>query len=308
MAKMPPLGDRIHEDPLSRQSVTKARRWLRNCCHNHVLCTPSTETRQMPTRLIDVGAPNEPHEPHLIDTISGEEYAYTALSHSWGGNVALITIRETLASRKEGIPMADFPLTFRDAVLVTRALQIRYLWIDSLCIIQRDAADWEKEAAIMGDIFKNSVLTISATTAKNSTEGFLHPRIPRFKPIESIHTSTNQLFNRKVVFRPWLKSWASSVEGPDSPLSSRGWILQERLLPPRTLHFGHEQMFWECRSALCPEGHPFNPVSLEDGDLYYDLAGAPEWEHNKLFLVPDGAESQIDCMRSMAPPSLLQAL
>lgn len=199
--------------------------------------------------------------------------------------------------------MENFPPTFQDAVLVTRALEIHYLWIDSLCIIQGDAADWAKEAAIMGDIFKNSLLTISATTAKNSTEGFLHPRTPRFKPIQVEHISNNPLFTRRILFRPWLKSWASNIDGPDSPLSSRGWILQERLLPPRTLHFGHEQMFWECRSALCPEGHQYNPVSSEDGDLYFDLGGRTEWELNKLFLFPDGAEAQIDYARSILPLS-----
>ena len=228
----------------------------------------------MPTRLIDVGKRGEPEVPRLIETATAEHYDYIALSHCWGGHVALTTTPETFEQHKEAIPLEDFPLTFRDAVDFTRKMDMKYLWIDSLCIIQGDKSDWEREAAIMGEIFKNSTLTISTTTANNSTKGFLHPRTPRFQPIKVIHSkNTNPLFIRDILLRPWLKSWSQSVEGPDGPLSSRGWILQERLLPPRPLHFGHEQMFWECRTALILEGHPYNPVSLEDGDLYFELGG-----------------------------------
>lgn len=71
-----------------------------------------------------------------------------------------------------------WPRTFRDAILITRALGYRYLWIDSLCIIQ-DSEDWFHEASTMGDVYSNSQCTLAAIYAYNSTEGLLRPRDPR---------------------------------------------------------------------------------------------------------------------------------
>ncbi|KAF2026795.1 HET-domain-containing protein, partial [Setomelanomma holmii] len=138
-----------------------------------------------------------------------------------------------------------------------------YVWIDSICIVQNDRDDWTKEAAIMGAIYENSLLTISATTAHDSTTGFLQKRRRRFKPIPLEHKSVNPNLNQPIVLRPWLQSWTKSVEGDTSPLSSRAWVLQERLLPPRTLHFGQERIFWERRRALVPEGDCYHDIDLK---------------------------------------------
>ena len=52
-----------------------------------------------------------------------------------------------------GIPAGGLPKTFRDAINITSCLRIRYLWIDSLCIVQDDKADWEREAARMAEVY-----------------------------------------------------------------------------------------------------------------------------------------------------------
>ncbi|KAK1707868.1 hypothetical protein BDP67DRAFT_581527 [Colletotrichum lupini] len=58
----------------------------------------------------------------------------------------------SLEEHKEGIITATMPQTFQDAVTMTRKLGIRYLWIDALCIVQDDIADWSREASTMGDV------------------------------------------------------------------------------------------------------------------------------------------------------------
>lgn len=76
----------------------------------------------------------------------------------------------------------------------------------------------------MGAIFQNAHLTLSATSAKkNSKKGFLHPRRPRFHPPTLRHSPTSPSLTRALVLRPWLQTWAASVDGPASPLSGRGW-------------------------------------------------------------------------------------
>jgi len=123
--RMPPLGMSIPENPISEQSIARANKWLKVCSETHPLCDQGNITRQMPTRLIDVTL-EDSKDTRLILTTKGDDYKYTALSHSWGGHVALTTTRETLEQRKAKIKMEEFPLTFRDAVTVTRNLNIRY--------------------------------------------------------------------------------------------------------------------------------------------------------------------------------------
>jgi len=67
----------------------------------------------------------------------------------------------------------DLPSTFQDAVRITKSLQVRYLWIDSLCIIQDDFSDWEREASLMGNVYANSFLTIAASSSTDDSSGCL---------------------------------------------------------------------------------------------------------------------------------------
>jgi hypothetical protein len=69
--------------------------------------------------------------------------------------------------------MSLMPATFYDATVITRKLGYRYLWIDSLCIIQNSAEDWEAESQNMGNIYMNASLTIAAAGAKDSDGGML---------------------------------------------------------------------------------------------------------------------------------------
>jgi Heterokaryon incompatibility protein (HET) len=84
-----------------------------------------------------------------------------ALSHCWGVSHQFTTTKATLRSHMDSIPLCELPKAFQQAVDIPRALEVPYLWIDSLCITQDDTLDWETEASKMGDVYR-AYLTISA--------------------------------------------------------------------------------------------------------------------------------------------------
>jgi hypothetical protein len=102
---------------------------------------------------------------------------YMTLSHCYGtGQDVLRTTTHTLKGFEESIPWSDLPKTFQDAVNLTRALGVRWLWIDSLCILQDSASEKAEESNKLGGIFGNSYLTLAATSASDSREGLFFPR------------------------------------------------------------------------------------------------------------------------------------
>jgi Heterokaryon incompatibility protein (HET) len=151
----------------------------------------------------------------------------------------------TLAGRKTQIPPNELSATFRDAIDLTRRLGFQYIWIDSLCIIQDSRADWAVESAKMAIIYANSALTIAATSSASGTGG-LYRATPDYEV--SGKTLDGEAF--KLFFRRRIEH--SLAHDPDMdaqlPLLSRAWVFQERMLSPRVLHFGPQELFFECRS------------------------------------------------------------
>ena len=202
----------------------------------------------------DVGPADSSQEPRLTVT-SNESGYYVALSHCWGslmesdaGKYAR-TLKDNVRSMQRRIPLSMLPQNFQDATFSVRKLQLRFLWIDALCIIQDDPEDWASEAARMNDVYGSAYLTIAATSAISSTDGFLQrPQdmtsdIPYYADTQS--ESVGRLF---IAYRRMggdQGSWFSKIE--TARWNTRGWTLQERLLSRRVLHFTPRKIFWECR-------------------------------------------------------------
>ena len=70
------------------------------------------------------------------------------------------------------------PKTFRDAVDCAHRLGVRYVWIDSLCIIQDSNEDWLHQSSLMAEIYAMALLNIAATSSANAEEGLFHVRDP----------------------------------------------------------------------------------------------------------------------------------
>jgi len=217
----------------SDEDFELAKRWLNDCLCSHDYCQKATtqETR-LPTRVLDIGPVDGSEQPYLLET-RGMHGSYIALSHCWGGQVPLTTTSNTISQRKLCISLTSLPKTFRDAVLISRRLGVRYLWIDSLCIIQDSKIDWEKESAIMGDVYGHSYLTIAARGAANAEIGCFIPRKKEFP------TCCLEYRNGSIKGHMYVRDPAFQTERIDqSPLDERGWVFQERILSPRNLYYG----------------------------------------------------------------------
>lgn len=247
-----------------------AHEWLKKCNEGHASCSRPVNSR-LPTRVIDVGLDEKSDTVYLKETRDSDRDPYMSLSHCWGKEQIITTTNGTLQDRKAGIKMSELSNTFRDAVIITRGLGIRYLWIDSLCIIQDDRKDWEIESAKMADVYMCSQLNIAATHSSNGKGGCFAERwsLDTLGQIELnvgedtlIEPDDYEEGNYKIYVRNALNvahnhftrtmDYANTMEHA-SPLLSRGWVFQERLLSPRTLHFHAEELIWECTSGISCE-------------------------------------------------------
>lgn len=144
-------GAVVHSDPLCARTIGRIPEWIETCDDDHDTC-PNGESPKLPTRVLDVGVSEACQIVSLVET-QGERGEYIALSHCWGKSNSFLTTRETFEDMKRGFQPEQAPATFRDAITVTRKLGIRYLWIDSLYIIQGDTRDWEIESSRMSGVY-----------------------------------------------------------------------------------------------------------------------------------------------------------
>jgi len=142
------------------------------------------------------------------------------------------------------------PPLFQDAVIITRQLGLRYIWIDSLCIIQDSLRDWETESSKMGSIYQNSYITISAT---NSGDGGARCLAERRKPVKIPYQNTSKkelaLRARKVLDHHPKDNPDGGPARPIGPLSHRAWALQEVVLSTRVLHYTATELLFECKTS-----------------------------------------------------------
>lgn len=174
------------------------------------------------------------------------------------------------------IPESALTATFKDTIEVARSLGIDYLWIDSLCIIQDDPSDWDLEAPRMSSVYGNSFLNVAATGASDGTKGlFMNPKDSRrsFRAWASVVGGLEATSFHCIP----LQGYTTSIT--DAPLLQRAWVVQERLLSPRTLHFTSSQLFWECNTVIASEAFP---KALHPGFLALQMSAVPSWPKQPL--------------------------
>jgi len=174
---------------------------------------------------------------------------YIALSHPWGDkrhNNHFCTLHENLSSRiRNGISISDLPDTLRDAVEVTRRLGVRYLWIDTICIIQGPDGDFGTEATRMETVFSLAYCVITASRATGTSSGFLlsHRRRRDFISLPFPGQQSGNLYICEAI-----DDFQTDVI--DGSLNKRGWVLQERALARRTIYFTATQTYFECGAGV----------------------------------------------------------
>jgi hypothetical protein len=249
----------------SSEDFHLVRHWLGHCLSSHSKCVgPDPKHPPLPTRVLEVNLDEGGSSIKLVSG-KGSHGQYVTLSHVWGHARPLKTTRSTLKERMNGIPIDSLPQTFKDTVTVARELPVRYVWIDSLCIIQDSDTDWEIESGKMGDYYRNSLLTIAATSASDGSEGLFKSRsplelipcpvkikLPKSNPASPLKLPISGFFRHAYVEDPSNKT--DGFQRP--PLWQRAWVLQERLLSPRLLMFSTLQLSWRCRSEEASEHMP----------------------------------------------------
>jgi hypothetical protein len=241
----------VEDDTGLESSWKLVLKWLKDCEECHDKCSPvESGNPWYPTRLLDVGEEDTSLVKLIVTTNSRIRGPYLTLSHRWGKGDMYKLMTAELQSFQDGISPAKFPRTFKDAMTVTKRLGFRYIWIDSLCILQDSVEDWQIESSQMQKVYANGYLNIAATAATGPEDGlFQHRERDQAWPLY-VSTAADH--------RVSLAYDASMVEEELErvELNNRAWTLQERLLAPRVLHFGRRQLFWECQAQQACEMFP----------------------------------------------------
>ncbi|KAH9850577.1 heterokaryon incompatibility protein-domain-containing protein [Lenzites betulinus] len=256
----------------SPRSLALAGICIERCEREHSRCIAlslSTETF-LPTRLVDC---SNPDTPRLVST-AGTRGRYIALSYVWGEAQPHSTTKSNIKAYADRIDSSCLPKTITDAIRVTHALGIQYLWADTLCIIQDSDADKRREIGRMHRIYRDAHLTVIAASASKVSEGFLQDRpaapcsrdgtvlpdiiLPIIHPLPQ-YTDNNlspengpKQHVGRMHISPTYTRYQGHIEQYNhswDPISGRGWCMQEYLMSPRALLFTSQTLQFRCQTA-----------------------------------------------------------
>ncbi|KAF2746709.1 HET-domain-containing protein [Sporormia fimetaria CBS 119925] len=255
----------------SKQNMQLARRWLEECKTKHANCKLADKrAHYLPLRLLDLQAPRlgknirlcvstEPQDPLYREADRDPPPPYATLSHRWGECHPLKTLHLNYSHHTKCIRFKQLPKTFQDAVNFTRKMGVRYLWIDSLCLVQDDDGEKEREIPHMAYIYSHAVFNIAACAAEDSGRGLFSRR------------DTSWLYPQQISFgltlaeghRESLSATCSPVQNDFAVagergnfLDDRGWIFQERGLSKRVFSFEKDMLWFECWEIIASENLP----------------------------------------------------
>ena len=245
----------VNPEPGSEGTLVQLKSWLRDCLETHDRC-PKPRSCNMPERLVEIL-----NEDQLALSCNVQGCQYAALSYCWGGPQTFSTTNPNVIEMQKGFPISRLPKTLQEAIMVARKLGFRYIWIDSLCILQDSPTDKELEIPKMPSYYKNASITICAG-GSDCHQGFLgprdrcdrHPDNPWQKDLLQMPYLSKAGETRPMLFRqntPYCLSW--------EPISKRAWTFQERLLSSRMVIFG-SRTIWQCNERFVSDG------GIEDWD------------------------------------------
>jgi Heterokaryon incompatibility protein (HET) len=241
----------VEEGTLRIESLVSMKEWVQNCTTRHTRCQRQDYNQRptwRPTRLIFVGKDNSTPLQLCKGSSLSPDVKYMTLSHRWPEESIFKLLMGNLEALEQSVPVGSLPKNFCDAILLTRFLDVEYLWIDSLCIIQDSKDDWAIEAANMGDVYAHSFCNIAGTASQNAAQGLFVSRDPKALQLIEIKIAQNSRANRGLPNGSYYcleNIWENEVVR--APLLKRGWVFQERYLSPRIVYFGARQLFWECQ-------------------------------------------------------------
>lgn len=139
----------------------------------------------------------------------------------------------------------EIPQVIKDAMQFVRNIGERFLWVDSLCIMQDDESIKHHLISNMGSIYNSAVATIIASSGENAAHGLPgvreNTRVLE-KSVEILGTGLHVTIRRDL-----------DTIVDNSTYNARGWTFQERLLSRHCFYFTETQIFFECQRYVYSE-------------------------------------------------------
>lgn len=231
---------------------------MANCKTHHVaLCGSPCQPSWLPTRLIDIGDSASAAAPRLVgkEEVASFDCAYVALSY-YSTEMDFTSLNTSnIELFRTDLPLMDLPILFHYAIVATKMLGYRYLWVDVLCVIQDSQHDMLSEMPTIGLVYQHCALNIAATSAED-----VHQHLAlgcSAGPIPPCEIAFSDGDLKKPCFFRYNavpeNIWRSGLR--QTRLGRHAAFFQDQLCPPRTLHLGKE-IYWECRGLKACESAP----------------------------------------------------
>ena len=255
---------------------------MRTCTQNHV-CSEVLPARMPPRRLLAM----DEKRVRWVSRRALDRYPqYITLSYCWGGYIGLRLDKFSFQRFEARIGDDLLPQTILDAAIVARRLEIPFLWVDALCILQDDGGlEWQCEWQRMHEIYGNAVFTLAASSSENTNAGLMERHNSALFDVPDVGPCAGEYIE--------LCSSPLSRIRQRSPLSGRGWTFQEELMSPRIVHWSNQGVFWLCMGERCSstgvdvKRESFNPQAFWTHQSPLDLwADMVENFSNRAFTVP----------------------
>jgi serine/threonine protein kinase len=244
------------------EPFARARTWLDECSHDHDACRrPETGAKMLPTRLLDI-QPDDSSSVRVIDstclTSSPTKVDYLAINYVWN-STDLTLSTDRLNDMQTKIPREQLPVAINDALTAAARIGFRYVWVDSLCVVQDSIEDKQSECTNMASVYRNATMTIVVDKAHD------HDPLSIVALEPTTFANTRHLTSTRssdTIDEKRTKNLAIDWSAPGFGWDTRAWVLQERMLCGRLLHLTGEQMYWECNALKASETFPHGLPSL----------------------------------------------
>jgi serine/threonine protein kinase len=262
-------------DNHSRDVFKNAKNWLGECTRMHEACRIHAVTDMvLPTRLVDTQPDGvDSGAVRIVDSASidrePEPVKYATLSYVWGQKDVTLTT-DRLQNAQLGLQRQQLSKPLESGIQAAQHLGYRYIWVDSLCIVQDSEDDKRSECTRMASVYRNSALTIVLDQIDKIRSE--RPAIIEMTPGTVLaNANANVLIHNvsAVNVNETSDRLSASASLPTSDFSTvgfgwdtRAWALQERLLSHRFLHLCDKQLYWECNSLKASDTFPRGLSSL----------------------------------------------
>ncbi|KAJ1324134.1 HET domain-containing protein [Microdochium nivale] len=249
----------------SPQALKFLKSQIKTCLKTHPRCQVKSKD-YIPTRLLHVTKGGLLQLRFQTDIPTGANY--TALCHRWDDEAdpCCLTTRENIEDRKNNISWDEIPSVFDDFIKLSLGLGVSYVWIDSLCIVQDDAEDREREATSMMRIFNNALVTIAALCSGSPQQSMFCKNTSLQQKLVTVKhgSKRHDLFARELTLDMPAVMFRTSRDGIAAPslgrndrnsfsLLMRAWPFQDCLVSSRVAYIGAQEVSMECREAITCE-------------------------------------------------------